>query len=68
MKRRRISDEEKIARLEKQNTTYEAKIAANKKKIEELRSPKFKMKDLAVKIKASNISIEQVMDMLDKMK
>ena len=64
-KRKRATKEEVIARLEKQNAEYEAKIAANKKRIEELKNPKPTLRDLAKQMKAKNISVEDLMKMIN---
>ena len=64
-KRGRASKEEMIARLEKQNIELEAKIEANKKRIDELKKPTYNLRDLAARMKDAGLSVEDVITMID---
>ena len=64
-KRGRASKEEMIARLEKQNIELEAKIEANKKRIEELKKPTYNLRDLAARMKDAGLSVEDVITMIN---
>ena len=63
-----IADE--IAMLEEKIAKYEELISKAKQRIEELRTPpkpQVKMKDIAAKVKALDIPLEDVMKAIDKM-